>query len=350
MRIRLVLAVLCAVALAGNPAWGYVFKIASFSDSRSYKYFQGVTQNAGGSSSIKGYDWYSTMRDWLTTPEAFGSGVTVTLHEVSDAREDLAGQGFNLLIMNEVAPLSGSAGDDEADAIAQFVLGGGCLVVVADTLQCGQGITAGNKVLAAIDGGSEASGDAGRYSGCVFTDSEYENALSGYFSLDPGSNSNLVWGGGFNYQIDGTDQADPFASGENDVLANARFGCTDHVRVDPGEWSQVIGKRAISGGVDPTFSDILMELTGAAIDAGLSRSGAGNVLVVGDTIFANDMVYPIAAGFANPDPSDNNNNYNNARIMMNFVQQQVPEPGSLLLLAVGVVVVLGNRLWRRRAG
>jgi len=153
------------------------------------------------------------MRGWLQTPAIFGPAVTVSLHEISDARTDLAGQDFDLLIMNEVVPLPGSAADDEADAIARFVLGGGCLAIIADTLQCGQGVVMGNKALAAIDGGSEPSGGAGRYGSFVYTPSEFESAYSGHFSLGPGSGSNLVWGGGFNYQLDGTDQADPFAGG-----------------------------------------------------------------------------------------------------------------------------------------
>jgi hypothetical protein len=351
MRIRwlLALAVVCVMVPAENLALGSVFRIASFSDSRSYKYFLGVTENAGASSSIEGYDWYSTMRNWLTAPGTFGPDVTVTLHEVSDGRVDLAGQGYNLLIMNEVAPLSGSAADQEASAIAQFVLGGGCVVIIADTLQCGQGNAMGNKTLAAIDGGSESSGRAGRYGSFVQTDSQYETASSGHFSLDPGPGSNLVWGGSFNYQIDGTDQADPFAGTLSEVLDDARFGCTDHVGINPGSWSQVIGKRAIGPGPNPTLSNVMMEILGSTIDAGLSGSGAGNVLVVGDTIFANDMVYPIAPGFGNADPSRNNNDYNNARILLNFVQQQVPEPGSLMLLAVGAAAMLGGYFWRRRA-
>jgi len=59
--------------------------------------------------------------------------------------------------MNEVAPLPGNAADDEADAIAEFVLGGGCLAIITDTLEGGQGVVMGNKAPAAIDGGSGLS-------------------------------------------------------------------------------------------------------------------------------------------------------------------------------------------------
>jgi len=70
------------MAPAENHARGDTFKIASFSDLRSYKYFMGVTQNAGGNSNIEGYDWYSTMRGWLTTPAIFLPGAVVSLHEI----------------------------------------------------------------------------------------------------------------------------------------------------------------------------------------------------------------------------------------------------------------------------
>ena len=291
------------------------------------------------------------MRGLLLTPDIFGAGIDVSLHEIADARSDLAGQGFDLLIMNEVAPLSGSNAVDEAAAIAAFVRGGGCLVIIADTVQNGPDVVMGNKTLAALDGGSELAGNAGRYGEFVKTNSEYETAYSGHFTLDSGGSSNLVWGGGFNYQLDGTAEGAPFAASQTDVLDDARFGVTDHVSVVAGSWGQVIGKRAISGGINPTLSSVIMEIRGSAIDAGLSGSGAGNVLVVGDTIFANDMVYPIAPGFANADPLDNNNNYNNASILLNFVQQQavVPEPGSLLLFATGLAAMMGGLWWRRRA-
>ncbi|MHC4180534.1 MAG: hypothetical protein ACYSWU_23790, partial [Planctomycetota bacterium] len=308
----LVLAGVCVTAAAENPALGETFKIASFSDSRSYKYFMGVTGSAGGNSNVEGYDWYSTMRDWLLeeSPGIFGPGVVVSLHEIHDARTGLAGQDFDLLIMSEVVPLANGAADEEAAAIAEFVLGGGCLAIVADTLDGGQGVVMGNLTLGALDGGL---GMAGRYGSSVLTGSEFETASSGHFSLDVGASSNLVWGGGFNYQIDGTDSGDPYAVGQNDVLENARFGVTDHVAVVPGSWGQVVGKRAISTGPDPTLSDVIMEIPGSQIDAGLSLSGAGNVMVVGDTIFSNKMVYPIADGFGNSDPSLNRNNHNNAR-------------------------------------
>jgi hypothetical protein len=52
---------------------------------------------------------------------------------------------------------------EETDAIAQFVLGGGCLAIIADALQGEQGAVMGNKTLAAVDGESELSGKALRH-------------------------------------------------------------------------------------------------------------------------------------------------------------------------------------------
>ncbi|MBN2474252.1 MAG: PEP-CTERM sorting domain-containing protein [Pirellulales bacterium] len=345
---RILLSALCAVLLAGPAALAGTFKIASFGDARSYKYFMGTTQIAGGNPNIEGFDWYSAMRQWLTAPAIFGPNVAVTLHEITDARTDLSGQEFDLLIMNEVVPLPGEAAHEEAAQIANFVLGGGCLAIFADTLEGGQGNVMGNKTLAALDGGSEESGSAGRYSELVL--SGLQNSDAGHFVLDLGAASNLVWGGAFDYQVDGQAADDPLAGDRNDVLDKARFGATYHIGLEPGDWSRIIGSRQTLG----HLSNFMMEIRGSMIDAGLSQVGAGNVLVVGDTIFANDMVYtndpqePVAAGFAHADPANDNNNYNNARILLNFVHQQaVPEPSILMLLMAAMAVLVGGCVWRR---
>jgi len=339
-----------AVSLASSSTLADTFKIASFSDLRSYKYFLGETQHAGGNPAIEGYDWYSAMRGWLTEPDIFWPGLNVTLHEISDARTDLPGNNIDLLIMNEVVPLdSPSAAGEEAATIADFILGGGCVVTLADTLDCVQGTCMGNKVLAALDGGTLASGRAGRYGDAI--KESPQTSTAGYFTLDPGSSSNLVWGGAFTNQIDGTALADPLAGDQDDILNNGRFGATWHMEVLPGQWSQVVGQREIDAGM----SNFMMEILGSDIDAGLGNSGAGNVLVVGDPLFANNLVFtndpnnPIAPGFAHTDPANNDHNYNNAKILMNFVYQQaIPEPGTLVMLAVALATLAGSRRMRRR--
>jgi len=50
----LVLASVCVIVSAENRALGDTFKIASFSDARSYKYFMGVTRHAGGNPNVEG--------------------------------------------------------------------------------------------------------------------------------------------------------------------------------------------------------------------------------------------------------------------------------------------------------
>ncbi|MBN1909975.1 MAG: PEP-CTERM sorting domain-containing protein [Pirellulales bacterium] len=312
-----------------------MFTIAAFDDTRSNRRFMGTTTTASRGAFV-GADWYSSVREnWLTVPGAFDSATVQLLStEVDDARTfDFAAHQVDLLIMSEVNELSDEAAAmAEADRIAQFVRDGGCLVIVADTLDNWRGDTMGNRVLAALDGGS---GEAGRFGASIFSGSQSNSA--GRLFEEAGWVSNVL-NGPFAFTSSGTSAGDPVALD----LETARLGATYHLAVTPHSdpleaWSHVIAQRQDGC---CTWRNLAMEIQGSDIGP-----GAGNVLIVGDTLFTNEFVFPLEAPFA-----QSRQNWNNARLLMNFVDQQVtsaPEPG-IMALAAGALGLMALAARRRK--
>jgi hypothetical protein len=255
-----------------------------------------------------------------------------------------------MLIMTEVHPLdwdpdhpdnpATAAELAEYQAIAQFVRNGGCLVMTVDTLPLSlygtkdlpnPWVNMANGVLGALDGqGAGTPGAAGRVDSLsLFGDGgPVEGRLLDY------SAASRVLHGPFAYFDDGS-AASPNL--ETEILSDVRLGASEQYDLAAGSWSHVLAKRTPPN----STRDLVMEIPLNTVVA-----GAGAVLVAGDAIFLDDYVH-IGDSYALQ-------NFNNARILMNFIAQQavaVPEPTAIILLASGAVAGLGiavPRLLRRK--
>lgn len=336
--------VLCPVA---GSAFADTFKIAAFNDARSNRRFMGITASADPAG-LEGWDHYWSIRSTLLSPDNFGPGSSVpgtrpiefVAEEVADARPgyyDLS--VIDLLIMNEVTPLSDpTAAVEEFAAIADFVRGGGCLVVITDYVPQAQaakpGVAAANGVLAALDGNT---GKAGRFVGNTTT--PHHGNTQGKFVDWWGSG--VLWGP-FPYYDPGISMDSPgtvvssFPGYPNEVP----FACSDHNVLTTGDWSHVIGQRRLFTQGPDEATNILTEISGLSLGLEESR---GNVMVAGDVLFTDYYTFP---GFPLWP-----RNVNNATILMNFIHQQmyvIPEPGAIVLLAIGVATLLCFAPRRRR--
>ncbi|MEZ6070305.1 MAG: hypothetical protein R3C10_08500 [Pirellulales bacterium] len=253
---------------------------------------------------------YENIWSQLNDPANFGPGGIVP-HSVALApaipvatTEALA--GLDIFVMSEVyMPMSA----DEANAIAQFVRNGGCLVIISDTLHAtnppgGNGTVPGNMVLSLLDGTTILPYD-----------------LSGPQTATAGTISGLMAG-----ITDG-----PFGT----LGLGDSFAASWHTPLSPGSAAAAIGAR--------NGSTVL-----AAIDAGALGEGAGAVLIAGDVLFSDAFVPPGDNGGVVESEA-------NATLFLNFVAKHasmlpnVPEPSSVVLLTMASVALL-PAMRRRRSG
>lgn len=256
---------------------------------------------------------YDNLRGRLSDPANFGPGGLAhhTISFAPDTASITAGYlaSIDLFVMTEVM---GSLSAAESQALADFVLAGGCLAIITDTLHVSMpaghdGTLAGNAVLGLLGGGSIAS-----------TDTVGQGGLQGAQTANAASVLNVA----SSAVLDG-----PFGT----LTAGQTFGGSWHNALTAGPHSRLLGSRAGSG--------ILME-----IPHGVVAPGSGGVLVAGDFIFSDSFVPPGVLSLQNE---------RNATMFLNFVAScdcgcPVPEPATLVLAGCGLVAVLA--LGRRRRG
>lgn len=248
---------------------------------------------------------YDNLRGRLTNPANFGpAGLSdKTISFAPDTSSITAGylSTIDMFVMTEVmGPLSAM----ESEALADFVLGGGCLAIITDTLHVTMpaghdGTLAGNAVLSLLGGGSIDSTDTVGQGG--LKGSQTANAAS-ILSV---ASSEVLNG--------------PFGT----LTAGQTFGGSWHNALTAGPHSQLLGSRTGLG--------ILMEIPHEAV-----APGSGGVLVAGDFIFSDSFVPPGSASLQNE---------RNATLFLNFVGAcdcgcQVPEPATAGLAGCGLAAVL----------
>ncbi len=262
---------------------------------------------------------------------------------------------LDLLVMSEVAPLTqdqvgqgdlATARSAEYDAIADFVRGGGCLVIVTDYRDESQDQTTSeamremaNGVLGALDGGN---GDAGRFTEDVA--GATQTAGAGYFVNSPGS---TVLEGQFPYYDDGTAWDETSGPGGTELAQDAFPGAASlaaslNLGIDtvPDGWAEVIAKRDRNAVDSPIVAEIQLDEI---------NQGSGGVLLVSDVLFINRYIF----GDEGPGASGRDNT-NNSALLLNFIAQQmggdtpdIPEPGFVVLLVSGLMAA-GIISFRRR--
>lgn len=272
---------------------------------------------------------YSQIRSRLLDPANFGPAGTVGRSVEFKADTALITDAYlsdlNIFIMTEVFTQPDALAPLEVSALTDFVLEGGCLIMISDTLHSPNnsayhggfdGSNAANQVLAVLDPGASVAttdddGAPGDQNDGQQGLSGVESATAGQIVAAPGSG---------------------VLSGPFGTLAGGDFfGASWHNELTTGVNSHLLGTR------DGESDDlgILMEIPMGAI-----QPGAGSVLVAGDLLFFD--------GFIPPGGVPGYQNENNAILFQNFVAQHaIPEPASAILLTLGIVSVAAIR--RRRA-
>lgn len=262
--------------------------VGGLSSARSYRPFSGPD--------------YENIRARLSDSARFGPGGVVSTPVEFASDVDTAGEsaldGLDVLVLSEAHD---SLVSPDATDIAQFVLDGGYLVLISDTLHvsrpaAGNGALAIHDVLQRLD-----NGDAARIGDVFGVQSAHAASVQGAISA----------------VLDG-----PFgALGVGDTL-----GATYHNPLAAGSLGQVLATRH--------GSPILVEIAPRALGP-----NAGGVLVAGDILFSDYFVPPGDVSLLE--------NENNAIVFENFVAQaaQVPEPGTIVLAAMAGFAVL----WAGRA-
>ncbi len=285
---RLCLVLCLVLSSAAGSAGAGTMTLGGFNSSRVYRPFSGVE--------------YDNIRGLLANPANFGpAGLadhSVVLGPDTSLVTPAYLAGVSVFIMTEVTNLLAPT---EVSALEGFVRGGGCLVVITDTLHTSMpygmdGSFAGNAVLAGLGGGSIASTDTIGQGGLTGA----QNATAGTFLGVPGSST----------------LSGPFGT----LGAGVHFGGSFHNALTAGPNSRLLGTRAGSG--------ILMEIPHGALGV-----GSGAVLVTGDILFADAFVPPASATLANE---------NNATVLLNFLAAcdcgcQVPEPASCVLAGLALL-------------
>jgi PEP-CTERM motif len=264
------------------PARADVINVGGIDAARSFRAFSSVD--------------YENIRARLLNPANFGAGGVVpdTVAFAPDLSVANAASlaGLDVLVMSEVFKQPGSplfAG--EAEAIRDFVLGGGCLCMITDTLHAtnppgGNGTSPTNAILSLFGAGAVGASDL----------TGLQSSLAGAITGSGG----IVTSGLF-----GT------------LTAGSNFGATWHNPLTA---------------VGPTVAFASRNGTPVAmgIEPGALGVGSGGVLVTGDILFA-DFFIP-------PDGTDALENEANAIMFLNFLSgcKPVPEPSSLFLSAIGL--------------
>lgn len=297
--MRRLFALLCCLTAISSTvmtstAWAGPIVIGGLDSTRVYRPFSGSD--------------YDNLRARLLDPLRF-SPTGIVPHSVNFAADvstisaaTLA--GLDVFVLTEAyTTLSVS----EVTAMQDFIRGGGCAVLISDTLHATQpygmdGSFAHNAILAGLGGGSVDS-----------TDTVGQGGLTGSQTANAGSFVNL----GLSDVLSG-----PFGA----FTAADHFGGSWHNALTAGPNSQLLGVRNGLG--------ILMEIAHGALGP-----CSGGVLVAGDFLFSDAFVPPGVASLENT---------NNAVIFENFLAAchciNVPEPSSLALLCIGAAALV----WFRR--
>lgn len=296
---RLLAAVCCLVALSAATVSAGPIVIGGLDASRVYRPFSGGE--------------YDNLRARLLDPLRFGA-LGIVPNAVSFAPDmvaitSAALAGLDVFVMTEVYS---SLAPEEVTAVQDFIRGGGCAVLISDTLHVTQplgmdGSFAANAILAGLGGGSVDS-----------TDTVGQGGLTGSQTATAGNFVNLG--------------ASDVLSGPFGTFTSAdHFGGSWHNALTPGPNSQLLGTRNGLG--------ILME-----IPHGQFGACSGGVLVAGDILFSDAFVPPGVASLENG---------NNAVIFENFLAAchciNVPEPSAAALLCVGLGTLVVCRRRRLRS-
>ena len=305
MRLRWwgILVVIWFAALPGASLPAAII-IGGFDDTRDWRPFSGPD--------------YENIRAILADTANFGpTGIVPTTvgfaADVSSVENPAALTGLDIFVMGETrSDLTAT----EAAVLADFVREGGCLVVMVDgrgqtpggTTPTRTGVVAAEAVVSHFGGSSFAAG--------VTQGDQATAATDGQFV-------------GMGFTTHG-----PFG---NMTFPGDTFGASWHVEIMQGTLGTVVGERL----GDP----ILMEIAPGEISP-----GSGAVIITGDVLFSDFFVPPgmpveFPPGSGQFTTFDNDNN---AALFANFVAMHIPEPGTLTLAGIALIVLIGWAVRRRQ--